>query len=103
MDTTTGLLFYNARFYDPALGYFLSADTIAPKPGLSQSRNRYSYVLNNPLIHTDPTGHEPCNTQTRQKEDDQSILRAFGFRLDLDDWTLDELEWMIQAINDLLK
>ncbi len=48
---------YGARFYDPLLGRFLSADTVVPQPGHPQALNRYSYVLNNPLKYTDPTGH----------------------------------------------
>nr|MBA3532767.1 RHS repeat-associated core domain-containing protein [Ardenticatenales bacterium] len=51
------MYFYNARYYDPTLGKFLQADTIVPEPGNPQSFNRYSYVLNNPLKYTDPTGH----------------------------------------------
>ncbi len=31
-----------------------------PNPGDPQALNRYSYVLNNPLKHTDPTGHSAC-------------------------------------------
>ena len=55
-----GLYFYNARYYDPALGRFASADTIVPQPGNPQSLNRYSYVLNNALRYTDPSGHAHC-------------------------------------------
>ena len=47
-----------ARFYDPLLGRFLSADTIVPEPGNPQSLNRYSYVYNSPLMYNDPTGHQ---------------------------------------------
>ena len=46
--TAFGLYFYNARYYDPALGRFLQADTIIPDPANPQSLNRYSYVLNSP-------------------------------------------------------
>jgi len=121
----TGLLYYGARYYDPMLGRFLSADSIVPsmadgkggvaatlgqdtgaalrplttdfhEPGFAaglaqedaftqakgfrfqltdqdrqqgegskwqwgpanpQALNRYSYVLDNPLRYTDPTGH----------------------------------------------
>ncbi len=56
-DASTGLLYYGARFFDPALGRFLSPDTIVPSPGNPQSLNRYAYVLNNPLRYTDSTGH----------------------------------------------
>ncbi len=52
-----GLYDYNARYYDPALGRFISADTLVPNPGDPQSLNRYAYVQNNPLKYTDPSGH----------------------------------------------
>ena len=57
LDAETGLYNYNARLYDPDLGRFMSADSIVPNPANPQSLNRYSYVLNNPLNYTDPTGH----------------------------------------------
>jgi len=52
-----GLYDYHARYYDPTLGRFISADTIVPNPGDPQSLNRYSYVQNNPLKYTDPSGN----------------------------------------------
>ena len=52
-----GLAYYNARWYDPALGRFVSPDSIVPEPGDPQDFNRYSYVRNNPLNFIDPTGH----------------------------------------------
>ncbi len=51
---------YNARYYDPAIGRFISADTIIPNPTNPQDLNRYSYVRNNPINYTDPSGHLPC-------------------------------------------
>jgi RHS repeat-associated protein len=51
------LLYYNARYYDPKLGRFISADSIIPDPGFSQSFNRYMYVVGNPVSFNDPTGH----------------------------------------------
>ncbi|MEM8535962.1 MAG: RHS repeat-associated core domain-containing protein [Chloroflexota bacterium] len=53
----TGLLYYHARYYDPQLGRFLSPDTLVPDPTTPQDLNRYTYVRNNPLRYTDPTGH----------------------------------------------
>ena len=44
-----GLYFYNARYYDPALGRFTQADTLIPNPGNLQSLNRYAYAANNSL------------------------------------------------------
>ena len=104
LDTESGLMYYGARYYDPVLSYFVSADGIIPGaenttltvnfnelellqqlqeenrlilekgfwfqrsekdkqetnpsgPRNPQALNRYSYVLNNPLRYTDPTGH----------------------------------------------
>ena len=52
-----GLLDYNARYYDPVLGRFISADTVVPSAYNPQAWNRYSYTANNPLKYTDPSGH----------------------------------------------
>jgi RHS repeat-associated protein len=57
LDAENGLYNYNARLYDPFIGRFISPDTIVPEPFNPQSLNRYSYVLNNPLIYTDPSGN----------------------------------------------
>ncbi|WP_404424970.1 RHS repeat domain-containing protein [Nibricoccus sp. IMCC34717] len=46
----------NGRIYDPMLGRMLSADVVVQFPGSLQSYNRYSYVQNNPLKYTDPSG-----------------------------------------------
>ena len=57
LEASFGLLDYNARYYDPAIGRFISADVIGVNPTDSQSLNRYSYVRNNPISRTDPSGH----------------------------------------------
>ena len=46
----------NGRIYDALLGRFLSADIVVQNPGDLQAFNRYSYVWNNPLTRTDPSG-----------------------------------------------
>jgi RHS repeat-associated protein len=50
------LIHMNGRVYDPNIGRFISADPNIQSPFNSQSFNRYSYVMNNPLSMTDPTG-----------------------------------------------
>jgi RHS repeat-associated protein len=52
----SGLIHMNGRIYDPELGRFLSPDPVVQIPEYSQNFNRYSYVLNNPLNATDPSG-----------------------------------------------
>ncbi len=51
------LMHMNGRGYDYNLGRFLSVDPFIVEPGNSQALNLYSYVLNNPLSGTDPTGY----------------------------------------------
>lgn len=50
------LIDMNGRLYDPVLGRFLSPDNYVQMRESSQSFNRYSYCLNNPLKYTDPSG-----------------------------------------------
>ncbi len=54
-DYSTSLYYYGARYYDPVIGRFISADTVTGHS--SQKLNRYSYVLNNPMRYIDPSGH----------------------------------------------
>jgi RHS repeat-associated protein len=51
------LIHMNGRVYDPVLGRFMTADPFIQSPGNLQSYNRYSYVFNNPLAYTDPSGY----------------------------------------------
>lgn len=51
-----GLINMNGRLYDPMLGRFLSPDNYVQMPDFSQSFNRYSYCVNNPLKFNDPSG-----------------------------------------------
>ena len=57
LEVGLGLMHYGARFYNPRLGRFVSADSIVPTPGDPQALNRYAYVLNNPVIYIDLSGH----------------------------------------------
>lgn len=50
IDRDTGLYYFNARWYDPQLGRFVTEDPI--KDGV----NFYAYANNNPLRYVDPTG-----------------------------------------------
>ncbi len=51
------LVHMNGRVYDPAIGRFLSPDPMVKGGFNLQAHNRYSYVLNNPLVNIDPSGH----------------------------------------------
>lgn len=51
------LVHMNGRVYDPVVGRFMSADPQIQDPMNLQSYNRYAYVMNNPLMYTDPSGY----------------------------------------------
>ncbi|MEZ9821915.1 RHS repeat domain-containing protein [Shewanella sp. 10N.286.45.A1] len=51
------LIHMNGRVYDYNLGRFMSVDPYIQAAGNSQSINPYSYIMNNPLAGTDPTGY----------------------------------------------
>jgi len=73
------LMDYVARSYSPALGRFVSADTIVPGAGNSQAFNRYMYVLGNPLGLTDPSGRGACAGMSNQEFWDCRWYTAHGF------------------------
>jgi RHS repeat-associated protein len=62
-----GLLNMGGRIYDRAQYRFLTPDPIIPNPLFGQSYNRYSYVTNNPLRYTDPTGYAEDDQEQAQE------------------------------------
>ena len=62
LDHDTGLYYFNARWYDPELGRFITEDPI--RDGV----NWYVYVGNNPLGYTDPTGLKDVVTSSADEE-----------------------------------
>ena len=72
-EASIGLYFYGARWYDPALGRFIQADSIVS--GGVQGNDRYAYTNNNPINFTDPSGHAICDS-----DGDCGILNSPGMR-----------------------
>ena len=58
-EAEIGLYYFVARWYDPAIGRFLQADSIVPNPASAKGFDRYAYGFNNPLLYLDPSGHVP--------------------------------------------
>ena len=100
---------YVARFYSPALGRFVSADTIVPGAGNSQALNRYMYVLGRVLNLGDPTGHCAGDADDASNQD-AACWTAFkqasswlGYKPSgLDGWNLADLSnlvaWMARGV-----
>jgi len=118
-----GLVYMHARWYAPALMRWTQPDTIVPNPGDPQGLDRYSYVLDNPLRHTDPTGHITNDpTELSAAHAILSDLLGFGVVIfedwgwrwvgdesgqgairfwDPGSWRLDELQVVQQAVHHL--
>ena len=58
-ESSIGLYFYGARFYDPYLNRWIQPDSIIPNPRNPADYDRYAYVRNNPIIYVDDDGHIP--------------------------------------------
>ncbi len=97
-ESTIGLYDYGARFYDPALGRFISADPIVPRPGDPQNLNRYSYVRNNPLKYIDPTGHQGEEPEQGTKEWYEWYFANYGIVFTGADWSLHDYQIVFVAL-----
>jgi RHS repeat-associated protein len=58
-DVDTGLVYMGARYYDPAIGRFISTDPKGFDEANVSSFNRYAYANNNPYKYADPDGRNP--------------------------------------------
>lgn len=58
-DPSTGDVNMHARWYQPGTGRFASRDTMTLEPNPSVQTNRYTYANANPLLYSDPSGHNP--------------------------------------------
>jgi RHS repeat-associated protein len=70
-DEDTSFIYMQARYYDGALGRFLSPDPVTPSNGGVFRMNRYVYGNNNPIANVDPDGRntnsdgrntDPCSS-----------------------------------------
>jgi RHS repeat-associated protein len=57
-DDESGLVFLRARYYEPGVGRFVNQDSFEGYDWLAPSLNRFAYGWNNPVNHTDSTGHD---------------------------------------------
>jgi len=57
-DPGTGLVYMQARYYDPSIGRFLSVDPVTPAAANLYNFNRYDYAIDNPIINVDPDGRK---------------------------------------------
>lgn len=112
----TGLVYLDARYYDPVLGRFLSADTATPACMLGL--DRYGYAFDDPVSLTDRHGHDPWSEYLGQFEqavrNDQALVDKlhkwfdFGIRFygpaqrqNSLPWTVADLDTMTRSLAQL--
>jgi len=74
-DVGTGLVYMQQRYYDPAVGRFLSVDPVAADLKSGLGFNRYVYANSNPYAFIDPDGRWSA------KAHDKLIENALGDRI----------------------
>jgi len=84
----SGLVYMNARYYDPLVGMFISPDTIVPDAGVLIDYNRFAYGRANPLKYNDPSGHQASCTMSASGEmscSDNAVTGGTTLQIDLAD------------------
>ena len=74
-DPATGLIYMQARYYDPEVGRFLSVDPVGPVMGEIAYFNRFSYVGDNPISRVDPFGRYYCETKDGCEDFDKAYAK----------------------------
>jgi RHS repeat-associated protein len=77
-DSLTGLYDLRARYYDPALGRFLSQDTYPYNSSNPVELNRYTYAGNNPVNRFDPSGHMFIETAINYAKSIKNVAVTYG-------------------------
>jgi len=114
-EAEAGLYYYGARWYDPAAGRFIQADTLITNIEKSQSFDRYAYVGNNPIRYVDPSGHrsdcteqeiasgdETCEENFTNEDRENLLKDLYGWNI-LGDWTTEELIVLAEVAETIIK
>jgi RHS repeat-associated protein len=83
-DEVTGLYYYNARYYNPEEGRFISQDTYRGETNDPMTYHLYAYCANNPINYVDPTGH--ASVPTYYSETRSYNVRGWGKITTKFDW-----------------
>ena len=68
-DGETGFYYLQSRYYDPALGRFLNADSYASTGQGFLGYNMFAYCGNNPVLYGDWSGTKICNSPWEEQTD----------------------------------
>jgi RHS repeat-associated protein len=85
MQTSIGLDYYVARYYDPSITHFIQPDSLIPNAGSAKSFDHYAYALNNPIMFNDPTGHDVGGAFLMQQNySEAQVLEYSGYKFSND-------------------
>jgi RHS repeat-associated protein len=77
-DTATSTNYMQQRYYDPAIGRFLSTDPVTANGNTGSNFNRYWYASNNPYSRVDPDGSRDIYIGGASDKDDTRIVQNFA-------------------------
>jgi len=80
-DPDTGLVYMQARYYDPATGRFLSVDPVTPSAGSVFNFSRYAYAENNPIKNIDPNGKQVFGSAQDAVRDNSEAQAEVGIMM----------------------
>ena len=102
-ESSLGIYYYGARWYDSSLGRWLSPDSIIPAQQGVMGNDRYAYVNNSPVKYVDPTGHIACDgrdagegcSSSNSRFTSEELMAALNYDYGWEvrgDWSTDELD-----------
>jgi RHS repeat-associated protein len=74
-DTDSGLVYMQARYYDPSVGRFISVDPTAAEAGMPTEFGRFTYTANDPVGRADPNGKQDENGEEIEAETRAAFAR----------------------------
>lgn len=77
-DPETGLVYMQARYYDPQIGRFLSVDPVTTHESPTGAFNRYRYASNNPYSFIDPDGRRDVYIGGAADKDRTRIVQDYA-------------------------
>ncbi|MEX1167787.1 MAG: RHS repeat-associated core domain-containing protein, partial [Hydrogenophaga sp.] len=79
VDPGTGLQYFGARYYDPAVGRFMGIDPVGFQEDNLHSFNRYAYGNNNPVRYLEPDGNHAVTALGGLLSEGFNFLTGQGF------------------------
>ncbi|MCP4486787.1 MAG: RHS repeat-associated core domain-containing protein, partial [Gammaproteobacteria bacterium] len=99
-DENTGLIYFDARYYDPDIVRFITQDVYPGELRTPSSRHGYVYAYSNPTVYVDLLGYQSTAAVTGRVDDRSDIVS--GFPVHEYDYGFAPLDWISAASEDLL-